>query len=825
MYKSGKLPPGSIRNGAGAGAGAASASKTTVVSRLFSSNPTARTVFDDSGMAISSDQQSLAEAVAPSNAPLSPEAASFHALGLPRRLAEHLSSRMGLKAPTAVQKEAVPALLGRLRGGRHDDGGEEVVEAQKPASESGKEEQKLDDGDSDAFIQAETGSGKTLAYLLPIVARIMALTLPPDDDRGKRRQERGTVASTTTKKIHRNSGLFAVVLSPTRELCRQIATVLEKLLRCAPWLVSSSVTGGESKHSEKSRLRKGVNILVATPGRLADHLDNTRVLDLSTVRWLVLDEGDRLMEMGFEAEIRAIVARMRKETTLRTRSIDGVPLDTLPKRRVTVLCSATMRTNVQRLGEISLVDAVHITAGKGAEPPSTVDLVNSAKGEGKVGGRDVAKAETAKDEAQTVVFAAPTQLKQTFLVVPAKLRLVTLIALLKSSFARKGTITKAIVFISCADSVDFHFDLLKSGDQSFGSRPESVSSSSLTANTVAPAAYITSPANPRILLHRLHGSLAQNVRTATLASFSSRNDASVLVTTDVSSRGLDVPSVDLVVEYDPAFSAAEHVHRVGRTARAGRPGKAVCFLMPGCEEGYVGFLSSGGSKEGRDEEDGDGSERKHSAAPAAAVQSYEEVLRQGFLATAPIQLPRRPTGDDEDAPPEEIGPAQGKTVADRAEALQLHLEQRLLRPANSEESTKVSKPDNKASKPKKTTAVAAANPLLTSARQAFRSHVRAYATHVREERRFFDLTQLHLGHTAKSFALREAPTGIGGGPVVRKRPSTSARVASGGKKTDGAKAGDRDGDDVTGPGGEEAAKKMRAAMKNLMNEASEFNIG
>ncbi|KAK8007190.1 hypothetical protein PG989_001180 [Apiospora arundinis] len=100
-------------------------------------------------------------------------------------------------------------------------------------------------GDSDAFLQTETGLRKTLAYLFPIVQRIMSLI----HDVG--RNSLGT-------KIHCNSGLFAIILAPTRELCKQIATVLEKLLRCAPCTVSTSVIGGESKKLEKAPIRKGV---------------------------------------------------------------------------------------------------------------------------------------------------------------------------------------------------------------------------------------------------------------------------------------------------------------------------------------------------------------------------------------------------------------------------------------------------------------------------------------------------------------------------------------------------------------------------------------
>ncbi|KAK6077258.1 DEAD/DEAH box helicase [Seiridium cupressi] len=688
-YLTGKLPPGSISSGGNQGSNQFVKSG-QVTSRLFTSNPTQKTVFEDPVEDV--------EPARPSNAPLSEEAENFHALGLSKRIAQHLSSKLEMKAPTSIQKNTIPPLV---------------------------------KDDSDAFLQAETGSGKTLAYLLPIVQRIMALSHTED-------------GISTGTKIHRNSGLFAIILAPTRELCKQIAAVLEKVLRCAPWIVSTTVIGGESKKSEKARIRKGVNILIATPGRLSDHLDHTKVLDVGTVRWLVLDEGDRLMEMGFEDELKSIVSQVRQED-LKKQNGDGVNLDVLPQRRVTVLCSATMKMNVQKLGEISLQDAVHITATK-SDQDADVEVNDS-------------------------VFSAPAQLKQTYIIAAAKPRLVTLLALLKSTFARKGSVMKAIIFISCADSVNFHFDLLRSTPA-----PTSKEDASPTANTVAEAAYITSPANPKIALFKLHGSLQQPVRTATLAAFTAEEEPSVLITTDISSRGLDVPAVDLVIEYDPAFSTDDHVHRMGRTARAGRTGKAVLFLQPGCEEGYISHLQ----------------------APNMTGQSSDSIIEKGFI--SPITLP---VSSPSSATPPTL--ESEKSPFKRAEALQLHLEQRLL---DSEKS---------------------GSKLLDSARQAFRSYIRAYATHVKDERVYFDITQLHLGHTAKSFGLREAPGGIGGGPTRRVikggQQQKSAKRKSAGDDHVVPKSRTVDKEDVIGEADEDAAKRMRMKMKAVMSAASEFNIG
>lgn len=630
-----------------------------ITSSLFSYNPTAVTKFDE--------EVKEAEEAHPSNAPL--DADSFQGLGLSDRLVSELG-KLKLDKPTAIQKKTIPLMV---------------------------------DTTSDAFIQAETGSGKTLAYVLPMLHRVLALS--------------------QTSKIHRDSGIFGIILTPTRELAKQTLAVMSQLLKSTPWLVASSVIGGESKKSEKARIRKGVNFLIATPGRLADHLQNTKVLKLSTVRWLILDEGDRLMELGFEDDIQKVITQLGK-AEVAAKTYDGASLDQLPDRRITVLCSATMKMSVQKLGDMSLKDAVHVEA---------------------------AREEGASKETREETFSAPAQLKQSYIVAPAKLRLVTLVSFLKFAFARKGSVMKAIIFISCADSVDFHFELLKDP----GKEKTGEDARSPTAGTVAPASYITSAANQNIVLHRLHGSLSQPIRTATLRSFSESKDPAVLITTDIASRGLDIPSVDLVMEIDPAFSVADHIHRIGRTARAGRPGKAVIFLLPGCEEGYVSLLASKTS--------------------TPNPQSYDTVLQKGL--SIPLELPVETHAKIEG----------NQSYTDKAEALQLHFEQRLLE-------------DRKR---------------LELGRNGFKSHIRAYATHVKEERCYFDMTALHLGHVAKSFCLREAPGGIGNG-IDRK----AAKSGKGKKR----RAEDAE-DDVGGgeaAGGREAFMRM-ARMANV--GANEFNLG
>lgn len=478
------------------------------VSSLFSFNPEAQSVLEK--VVVEETP------VKPSNAPLIDGIDTFTSLGLSPTMAVHLLTKMELKAPTAIQKAAVSQLV--------------------------KE-------NSDAFVQAETGSGKTLAYLLPIIHYLILMS-----------EESKKMNNVAGQGIHRNSGLFAIILAPTRELSKQIHTVLESLLGCARWIVSGTVIGGEKKKSEKARLRKGLNILVATPGRLVDHLKHTKVLDVSSVRWLVLDEGDRLMELGFEEDIKSILGKLRQKD-----QNDKPFIPALPSRRTTILCSATMRANVHKLGEMSLKDAIHIRADS-------------------TGNRVSADGNVTNEEA----FSAPAQLDQSYLIVPAKQRLVTLCAILKRSFSRKGSVMKAMVFFACADSVDFHYEVFTRQQ----GQP-TTSKQSIGLPTLKSAPILSSLSNPDVMLYKLYGNMTQQLRTATLKAFSLDKSPSILLCTDIASRGLDLPSIDLVVEYDPAFSVEEHLHRIGRTARAGRDGRAIVFLMPGPEESYVSILKQG----------------------------------------------------------------------------------------------------------------------------------------------------------------------------------------------------------------------------------------
>lgn len=678
-----------------------------VISSLFTFNPEAKTVEEEK-------EPVEQEPVKPSNAPLPDGIDTFTSLGLSDRVAAHLLTKMDFKNPTSIQRTAVSQLI--------------------------KE-------DSDVFIKSETGSGKTLAYLLPIVQRLVTMA--------ERQKHEVTEGKVDNKGLHRDSGLFAIILGPTRDLCKQIVDVLEKLLGCARFIVAGIVTGGEDKKSEKARLRKGVNILVATPGRLVDHLENTRTLDVSKVRYLVLDEGDRLMELGFEEDIAKIVRALEERKQV-------INMPGLPQERISVLCSATIKASVNKLGNISLRDAVLVQ-----------------------GEKEDTNGETTSAEDK---FLAPAQLKQSYIICAAKLRLVTLTALLKRSFARKGSVMKAIVFFSCADSVDFHHKAL-TRPQSTEPTETNVSDSeevSLPAvpldpalvDAVAASPMLSSPNNP-LTTYRLHGSLSQQTRTAIIKAFKKSTTASLLLATDVASRGLDLPDLDLVIEYDPAFSKEDHLHRIGRTARLGRDGRATIFLLPGPEEEYIDILRSSYKS------------TPDTIGTSVTSNSATDILKKGFAPTSGL-VGNKSAGTDHE------------TLATN---FQLDIERWVL------------------SDPK----------IKESAKNAFQSHVRAYATHIAGERKYFDIKDLHLGHLAKSFGLRDAPgkmnvAGLRGkGQSTGKTQRSHASTNEGGKGEDAQKLKRKAGVDVDqGEDPEVAAEKMRAMIRDrkkmMGGGADEFNI-
>ncbi|KAI7834872.1 P-loop containing nucleoside triphosphate hydrolase protein [Kickxella alabastrina] len=660
------------------------------------------------------------------------DTSSFTGIGLDSDIVEFLKNKMDITKPTAIQQNSVPVLIGKelpkanVSAANDDDDDTFNIDAEVKV-------------EHDVFIQAATGSGKTLAYLLPIFHRLL----------------QATATATSGAPPSRELGTFAVILTPTRELAQQVYETAQSLVHMPlsrgsgkklHWMVPGIVIGGDSKSSEKARLRKGVTILACTPGRLLDHLENTKSFCVDNLRWLVLDEADRLLELGFQETLSKILALFEERAKRRGRVLGHTSMATsleLPRRRINVLCSATLRDNVRKLADEALVNPKYVSATSVYESADQAAadarsrkrnrMLTENYEEGALGKKirhldsdEEMEGEEGNADDDEENFSVPSQLVQKAIIVPAKLRLVTLVAQLKNTFRKQPT-SKMIVFLSCKDAVDFMYfllshgamepeadfagsksskyaeDLFKNIDATAGQDEdeESGSKSEGRKKYVAPERtgptlkdediFLESTVFPGAKLYRLHGSMPQKRRTESFLAFSKSQHASILFTTDVSARGLDLPNVTSIIQFDPPSDLASYLHRVGRTARLGRVGEAVLFLLPS-ESAYLTLLQEKGLRP--DDE------------------SMEAVLKLMAKSEGNVR--------------------KGTEWQLRAGEIQVMLERFVM------------------------TNMTASR----LAKQAYLSSIRAYATHISAERHIFHVRFLHFGHCAKAFALRETPNQV-----------------------------------------------------------------
>lgn len=301
---------------------------------------------------------------------------------------------------------------------------------------------------------AETGSGKTAAFALPILQSLLDKPQP----------------------------LFGLVLAPTRELAYQISQSFEALgsvirVKCAV------IVGGMDMVPQAIALGKKPHIIVATPGRLLDHLENTKGFSLRSLKYLVMDEADRLLDLDFGPILDKI-------------------LKVLPRERRTYLFSATISSKVESLQRASLKDPLRVSISSN-------------------------KYQTVSTLIQNYIFI-PLVHKDTYLIY------------LLNEFAGQS----AIIFTRTVNETQRIAILLRT--LGFGAIP-------------------------------LHGQLSQSSRLGALNKFRA-GSREILVATDVAARGLDIPSVDVVLNYDMPQDSKTYIHRVGRTARAGKSGHAISFV-------------------------------------------------------------------------------------------------------------------------------------------------------------------------------------------------------------------------------------------------------
>jgi superfamily II DNA/RNA helicase len=352
---------------------------------------------------------------------------SFATLGLHSSLLETLTA-LGYSAPTPVQSAAIPATLA---GG-------------------------------DLLVSSQTGSGKTAAFMLPSLHRLWS-------------------APSAKPAAARGYGPRILVLAPTRELALQV----EKAARTygdGQRLRTACLVGGMPYGLQLKQLSRPVDVVIATPGRLKDHLDRGRI-DLGRVEVLVLDEADRMLDMGFTEDIDAIVART-------------------PGTRQTLLFSATLEGVVGRLAQ------------RVTRAPQRIDIAATRTPEGKI--------------EQRALFADDLSHKTRLL----------------DALLRDTELKQAVVFTATRRGAEDLSGALQEQGFSAGA---------------------------------LHGDMRQRERSLMLQRLRD-GDMRVLVATDVAARGIDVPGISHVINFDAPRQAEDYIHRIGRTGRAGRPGVAVTLL-------------------------------------------------------------------------------------------------------------------------------------------------------------------------------------------------------------------------------------------------------
>lgn len=337
----------------------------------------------------------------------------------------------------------------------------------------------------DVVAEAITGSGKTLAFVIPLLEILLKR-----EEKLKKKQ------------------VGAIIITPTRELAIQIDGVLGRFTKNFPNFSQMLWIGGSNPIEDVEKFKEhGGNIIIATPGRLEDMFRRRGDgLDLAacvrTLDVLVLDEADRLLDMGFEASLNTI-------------------LGYLPKQRRTGLFSATQTQEVENLVRAGLRNPVRITVKeKGVSASSTQKT--------------------------------PTRLQNYYMICRADQKFNQLVI-----FLRQHKQEKHLIFFSTCASVEY-----------FGKTLE------------------TFVKNTRIMC--IHGKM-KHKRNKIFTEFRQLKSG-ILVCTDVMARGIDIPEVNWVLQFDPPSSASAFVHRCGRTARIGHFGSALVFLLP-MEESYVNFLS------------------------------------------------------------------------------------------------------------------------------------------------------------------------------------------------------------------------------------------
>ena len=716
---------------------------------------------------------------------------------------DHISS-LGYDRPTHIQERVIRAALSTSSHSSH----------------SGKHKNK------NIWVQSETGSGKTMAYFLPILQHLW--------------QHLHQHSNTTSRS---ELGTQCLIVCPTQELVQQTHRALEQLVQKvrAGTLVVGSFCAQTSRSKEKARIRKGLTVLVSTPGRLLDHLKTTQSLQVAVgsgnLKWLVLDEVDRLFDMGLAPQLQDVIRLLKDYTTAGNASSSSSgprnnahhSSNSIPWR--SILVSATVPKDVQTLVQAALSPSSESNSSVASSKEWV--WIQGDNHQNQNGNKKSTKESSDNNTAQSG-RSLPKQLVQYHITVSAKLRLTTLIAFLADRVANNE---RTVVFMSTCASVDYYHALLATYMEPIMSKKKNHNkdNSDDDDNSNTNANQGSGIFGSACSIHKLHGNVPHRQRHAVLETFqqqqnnrnknAARSGARILLATDVAARGLNLQA-DWTVQYDPPCEIADYIHRAGRVARAGQFGQSLLFLLPS-EKSLLNILQLQQQQSQSHNKSGEPPPPVREM-PALSLTSTlqraakvcPDMAHQGMQRNGMRSRQESSGVADTSAGPGGGASQKGHRLGEAfCSELQYRLEECVLQhskpPKDNEDTSNLSAAERKKRKQKKkTTKEASEMTLADMARSAFLSHMRAYPTKEKLVRHIFSARALHLGHIAKSFALRETPKTL----VKNSRGVLEEPGKTHGKKRNASLAFSTqqrpDGDDLDEMKHNSAAQKRAMLMAN-----------
>ena len=377
------------------------------------------------------------------------------------------------------------------------------------------------------IVKSETGSGKTLAYIIPLYQNLIEIN--------------------DINKISRKDGIYSIIFSPTHELCLQIEKTLDKIKSCCINVVYGTMMGGQKVETEKKKLRKGLNIIITTPGRLLYHLKNTENLNFNKLKIIIIDEADLMLDMGFEKDIKECFKLIIKKTENEYNNVENIELNPdLFKKFKIYLISATIDNRIRKMSNYFMKGFKAIGFEKEDNDNNKKENNNEIKEDNIVNHNNY------------LSNLKQQNITQLYSYIYDEFKLVHLIAFLYNNFQKK-----TIIFVSTCDLCEYLSKIITEIEININNNDKSPEKN---INLFSQKTY------------KLHGKMKHEERKIVFNEFNLDNTG-ILIATDVASRGLDFQDVEWIIHYDINPDIKEYINRIGRTARIDNIGNSILFLM------------------------------------------------------------------------------------------------------------------------------------------------------------------------------------------------------------------------------------------------------